>query len=103
MTSPAILVVTYMKLVDRKASKEAWKTVVTRRHVEELYSILSHGYSSCLLFTNIPYTTNGKFACIDTEWPTRPLPLAHVHRHLSKKMAKYWDYLVRTGGEGLPF
>lgn len=100
VTSPAVLVVSYMRLVDRNASREAWKTVVTRRHVEELYCILSHGYSSCLLFTNIPYTTNGKFACIDTEWPSRPLPLGHVHRHLSEEMAQYWDHLVRTGGKG---
>ncbi|MBA3236805.1 MAG: hypothetical protein H0T62_00445 [Parachlamydiaceae bacterium] len=103
VTSPSILVATYMKILDRTASRIAWKTVVTKRHVQELYCILSHGYSSCLLHTNIPYTTKGKFSCIDTEWPSRSLPYAHVHRFLSKKMANYWDYLVRTGGEGLPF
>jgi hypothetical protein len=102
VTSPSILVATYMKLVDKTTSREAWRTVVTKRHVQELYCILSHGYSSCLLHTNIPYTTNGKFTCIDTEWPSRPLPYRHVHRFLSEKMAKYWDHLVRTGGKGSP-
>lgn len=100
---PAVLVVSDMQLVDRETSRIAWKERVTKRHIEELYCILSHGFSSCCLPSNIPYTQCGKFACIDTEHPTRRLPYDHVGRYLSDQMAEYFDYLVRTGGRGVSF
>lgn len=103
MTTPAVLVVKDMQLVPKSASRAAWKSIPTHRHIQELYCILSHGYSSCSLPSNIPYTTFGKFACIDTEHPQRMLPYHHVARHLSEEMAEYWNYLLRTGGRGLPF
>ncbi len=102
-TTPAVLVVTDMRLVGRTASKEAWKTIPDKTIIQQLYCILSHGYSSCLLGSNIPYTKKGEFACIDTENPQRPLPLHHVSRHLSEEMADYWEYLVRTDGRGSPY
>lgn len=100
--SQAVLIVTHMNLVDKKETVKAWKNA-TKRQVEELYCIISHGYASCTLCSNIPLTQNGKFACIDTE-NLRPYPsYHHVNRHLSKEMSDYWDYLVKTGGKGLPF
>lgn len=101
--TPVILVVTDMKLVDKTDSKNAWKTATDRTLIEQLYCILSHGYSSCCLGSNIPYTVAGKFSCIDTENPQRILPLHHVGRHLSDEMSDYWEYLVRTGGRGSPY
>lgn len=103
MTSTTVLVVTDMQLVEKTNSRHAWKTLPTYRHIQELYCILSHGYSSCSLPSNIPYTIYGTFSCIDTEHPQRRLPYDHVGRHLSEKMADYWNYLVRTGGRGMPF
>lgn len=101
--NPAILVVTDMQLVGRTNSKAAWRTVATYEHIRELYCILSHGYSSCSIASNIPYTIHGKFACIDTEHPQRPLPYDHVPNHLSPEMGEYWNYLVRTGGKSMLF
>jgi hypothetical protein len=103
MQTPAALVVTDMELVGRIASRKAWKTRVTKRLIQELYCILSHGYSSCCLPSNIPFTRRGKFACIDTEHPQRPLPFQNVGRHLSPDMAEYFNSLVRSGGKGMPF
>jgi len=101
--TPAILVVTDMKIGSHQESMLAWKTVPTKRHIQELYCLLTHGYSSCLLPFNIPYTKDGKFACIDTEHPQRTMHFEHVPRHLSEEMGKYWRYLIRTGGSGMPF
>lgn len=101
--TPAVLVATDMQLVTKSESRAAWREIPTKEHIQELYCILSHGYSSCSLPSNIPYTIHKKFACIDTEHPQRELPFHHVPNHLSKEMGKYWDYLVKTGGKGMEY
>lgn len=97
------LIATNMNLVSRKESFEAWKTVPTKEHLRQLYCILSRGFSSCYLPGNIPYTRNGKFACIDTETPQRKLPYNNVKKYLSEEMALYWDQLVKSGGNTAGF
>lgn len=97
-TSPIVLLVTDMKILDREECLLAWAEA-TKEQIDELYCLLSHGYSSCLLPANIPKTRKGKFACIDTEVPHRKQPLHHVNRFLSEKMSGYWDELIRTGGQ----
>lgn len=92
---PYILVVTDMNIVDLEASKQAWKTIPTKEHLKELYTILSHGYSSCLLPFNIPFTHSGTFSCIDTEHPKRKLKYERVKEHLSPEMQRYWDKLIK--------
>ncbi|MGH2639961.1 MAG: hypothetical protein ACRDF4_11890, partial [Rhabdochlamydiaceae bacterium] len=64
-----ILITTDMELVSNRETKTAWKTNVNRELLQELYSILRHGYGSPTLSANIPYTKSGKFAFIDTEYP----------------------------------
>lgn len=101
---PVILVVTDMKLVSAEETENAWKTKVTKSHLEELYCILSHGYASCYLINNIPYTKQGKFACIDTEYPKRKvnsgmLKFGKVRECLSPEMQVYWNQLVIQGGK----
>ncbi|MGZ3633368.1 MAG: hypothetical protein ACXU9U_05095 [Parachlamydiaceae bacterium] len=97
-TYPAVLVVTHMQIESLENSKAAWKNKITHRHLQELYCILSHGFASCYLPQNIPYTKNGQFTCIDTEYPFRNHRLERIKSKLSEEMAEYWDYLVRTGG-----
>lgn len=94
----AVLLVTDMDLAEHELSREAWKTKITPEHLEELYTIISHGYASTYLATNIAYTNNGKFACIDTEFPQRKLNFDKVRHYLSEEMCVYWDELVKSGG-----
>lgn len=94
-----VLVVTDMNLAPYSEGKDAWKTRITPEHLDELYLIISHGYASTYLSVNIPYTADGKFACIDTEYPKRKLNLGKVRHYLSPEMAEYWDWLVRNGGK----
>jgi hypothetical protein len=96
--SAFILVVTDMNIVPTSETKYIWKNKITREQLKELYCIISHGYASSCLRKNIPYTKNGKFACIDTEYPQRTPLYEHVKKHLSNKMKLYWDRLVKTGG-----
>ena len=94
----AVLLVTDMELAPHEESRLAWKNKITPKHLEELYLIISHGYASTYLATNIAYTINGKFACIDTEFPQRKLHFEKVRHYLSSEMCEYWDELVRSGG-----
>lgn len=96
---PIILLVTDMELASQEESEEAWKSKVTKKHIDELYIILSHGFASCHLSWNIPLTKNGKFCCIDTEHPKRKPKYHKVKPYLSKEMGEYLDKLVKNGGK----
>jgi hypothetical protein len=98
LSQPVVLVVTDMDLVSLEETVEAWLNKITPRHLDELYCILSHGYSSCFLYNNIPYSKSGKFSCIDTEHPKRKLDFGKINKYLSNEMQIYWNELVRKGG-----
>lgn len=100
ISQPVILVVTHFDIFSFEESRVAWLTKATFEIVEELYAIISHGYSSSFLPSNIPYTKEGKFACIDTEYAERKtIKYAAVRKWLSEEMCAYWDNLVRKGGK----
>ena len=89
-----ILIATDMDIEDSVAIKNAWKTKITPRHLDELYAILSKGYGSIDVLSNIPYTKSGSFAFIDTENLKRDLSLRRIKKHLSKEMGRYWEKLI---------
>lgn len=91
----AILVVQDMELVSGEETKKAWKNT-TKQQIRELYVILSHGFGSCYLVGNIPYTRKGKFACVDTAYPYRQHNYGRIGKYFSSKMQKYWDKLVKS-------
>lgn len=92
---PVVLIVTDMDLTSESDTKYAWKHLIQKKHLDELFCILSHGFSSCYLATNIPYSKSGKFACIDTEHPKRKLSYNHVKAYLSPPMRAYWNELIK--------
>jgi hypothetical protein len=89
-----ILVAKDMDIEDINVSKIAWKTKVTPKHLDELYSVLSKGYGSVDLPTNIPYTKSGYFTFIDTENLKRQLNLRRMKKHFSKEMSRYWEKII---------
>ncbi|MBS0605162.1 MAG: hypothetical protein JSS60_09045 [Verrucomicrobia bacterium] len=96
---PVILMETDMELESPEESKRMWKTAVTRKHLDELYAILKHGYGGhgvVNLSSNVPYTKSGKFAFTDTEDPPAKLKLKRVKRYLSKGNRHYWDSLINN-------
>ena len=96
---PMIVVETDMELVSYEQSELMWKTGITTEHLDELYSIIKHGYgghSVLYLPSNIPFTKNNKFAFVDTEGPQSDgLKLKMIKKFLSKEMQKYWDTLIK--------
>lgn len=97
-TNPACLVATRMNIISHDGSRRAWKEKITHSHLRELYCILSHGFASTYVHQNIPYTKEGKFACLDTEIPYRHHKYSKINHFLSPEMRIYWDILVKTGG-----
>jgi len=100
----AVLIVTNMNIVSEEQTKWAWKNKITYRHLDELFLILSHGFSSTYLVGNIPYSSvankgRGSFCCLDTEYPERLLPLNKVSSYLSPKKRAYWEKLVKKAGK----
>lgn len=93
----AVLVETFIELASHNECKEAWEQA-TPDLLDELYCILSHGYASAYLLANIPYTKNGLFACIDTEYPKRKIKYGQARQFFSENMQIYWDKLVKKGG-----
>lgn len=92
-SEPVILVETYIEL--NPNSKEIWKTQVKKKHLDELYVVYQCGYGSVHVPGNVPYTTNRKFAFIDTENPKRNVNVKYVKRYLSKEMGEYWEHLIQ--------
>ena len=94
---PMILMETDVEPESKEVSGHMWKTIVTRKHLDELYSILKHGYGGhgvINLPCNVPFTQCGKFAFTDTEDPRADLKLRYVKKFLSKEMQRYWDSLI---------
>jgi hypothetical protein len=94
---PVLLLVTDMKLVPSASNYHAWKNLVTKEHLDELYLIISHSKGSSYRPDNIAYTEEGKFAFIDTEYEALQLgpDYKKIRKHLSSSMLRYWDSLVK--------
>lgn len=92
---PVVLVVTDMKAVSAPETEYAWKNRITKKHLDELCCILSYGYGSVFLTGNLPYTTSGKFACVDTEKPERNIDLRKVRHYFSEELKLYWDKISK--------
>lgn len=95
---PTILVVEDMQLVPKELNIAAWKNLVTPQILDELYTIISRANGSSYRPDNIPFSYLGKFAFIDTEYPYRNPDFKSIRPYLSSAMCKYWDELVKKGG-----
>jgi hypothetical protein len=94
----ALLLVTDMNLVPKKQNIDAWKSKITKKHLEELHTIISRAKGSSYRADNIAYTKQGQFAFIDTEYPSKGPDFNSIRHYLNPKMRDYWDQLVKNGG-----
>ncbi|MBS0627604.1 MAG: hypothetical protein JSS09_05275, partial [Verrucomicrobia bacterium] len=93
----AVLLVEDMGLVSKEETKKAWKNA-NKKQLKELHIILSHGFGSCYLSGNAPYTRKGKFAYVDTAYPYREYDsYERMKRYFSPEMQQYWDKIVKEG------
>jgi hypothetical protein len=95
-----VLVVEDMQILSSKLSRVVWANLTSLDVVDELFAILKHGYSSCHLPANMPFSqVYGKFACIDTEEPHLPTPYHNATKYLPPNMQRYWLKLVDSKGQ----
>lgn len=90
-----IVVAQEIEIANAEESKEAWKTTITPKHLDEFYRIFTHGYGSTFLYENVPYAWKGKFAFIDTEYPVRIMDGQRIKKYLSDEMSEYWEMLIQ--------
>lgn len=89
-----ILLAKDMNLVSKKDNLEAWKKNITKSHLKELYTIISHAKGSSYRASNISYTHTGHFAFIDTEYPFEGPDFEGIRPYLNSEMRAYWDKLI---------
>ncbi len=94
----AALLVTDMHLVSQKKNLSAWAHKITPNHLNELFKIIVRAKGSSYRPDNIALTKDGKFAFIDTEYPSAGPDFMSIRPFLSSKMRLYWDSLIRMGG-----
>ncbi len=94
-----ILVVEDMDIFSDDETRRLYKTIITRDHLEALYTMLT----TCLLsdstwLPNIPFSHDGRIAFIDTEFAgtTQSIwsRLGRMCKNLSSEMRDYWVTLV---------
>jgi hypothetical protein len=92
-----LVLVEDMQLVSKKDNLLAWKTQITKEHLDELYFLFSEAYATSFRADNIVYTKAGKFAFIDTEYWSKESKskYASIRKCLNPEMQAYWDILTR--------
>jgi hypothetical protein len=92
---PLVLIVKDMNIYNSAKSAEAWAKRASYQTARELFYIFNRGYGSAYLAGNLPYTHDGKFAFIDTEFDKRRIPMIHMQRYFSPKVRRCWQSMLR--------
>ncbi len=93
---PVVLVVENMHLVSKRQNYLAWKRKITKRHLRELYTIMTLAGGSSYRACNIWLTREGKFAFIDTEYPDKKPNYKSISPYLNRTMQKYWKRITKV-------
>ncbi len=95
---PALLLVTDMKLVPMEKNLYAWKHLVTKEMLKELYVVITESKGSSYRADNIAYSSHfNKFCFIDSEYPSHGPDYSRIGHYLNSEMKAYWYGLVKKG------
>ncbi len=92
-----ILVEEDMNLLSAKANAERWKSdLVSKPLLDGLYKILKLvGLKDCCKIDNIPFSTDGRVAFIDTQtYGETAIPYKVVGKALSDENKRYWKHII---------
>ncbi|MBS4169102.1 hypothetical protein [Parachlamydia sp. AcF125] len=96
---PVVLVVQKMDLVPFQQTLDVWKNHIQKKQLKELYTIVSKLSRVSIRPDNLPLTTSGQFAFVDTEYVRSSPSYGFIRPYLSQEMRSYWDQLVSKGGK----
>jgi hypothetical protein len=102
LDQPFVLLVRDMDLVSKEENESAWKSLITREHLNELYLIITRAGGSSYRPDNIWLTKRGKFAFIDTEYSTQNFDYKSISSYLSPEMRNYWVNLTQKQKKKVP-
>lgn len=94
---PFVLLVEDMQLVSEEENEQAWKTLMTKEHLNELYQIIKRARGTSYRKDNIWLSKNGTFAFIDTEYPYRNPNFEKLGYYLASAQREYWHKIVKKG------
>jgi hypothetical protein len=96
LDQPFVLLVDDMDLVSKRENEAAWKSMITREHLNELYLIITRAGGSSYRPDNIWLTKHDKFAFVDTEYPAQKFDYDSITSYLSPEMRNYWVNLAQS-------
>lgn len=93
-----ILVVEDMQILSHKENERAYKQKMTRRLLENLYTVLMEcQLTDCIYIGNMPFTKYGKIAFIDTELYFNGIPdFGRFKKYLSVPMQQHLEKLIQN-------
>ena len=91
-----VLIAQKMNIYPKKETITAWKTKVTPKCLQELFLLMRLGIASKHLSVNVPFTKEGKFSFIDTEYPLKYSCLTAITQCLSPKMQICWEKIIEN-------
>ncbi|NGX42789.1 MAG: hypothetical protein K940chlam7_01077 [Chlamydiae bacterium] len=92
-----VLVVEDMEILNKEKNYDMWKsTAITTEKLDALYIIVNElGLCDSIVAFNIPFSSDGKIAFIDTEYFHRwPIKFYRLDHYLSLEMRGYWKQLI---------
>jgi hypothetical protein len=97
-----ILVVEDMDIYKYRKNKEQYLKSMTKEMIDALYIIIAENLLiDSIYIDNIPFSTDGRIAFIDTEHfltKRESLKLHRLGKHFSPIMRQYWRKLLENGG-----
>jgi len=95
-----VLIAQDMNLLSFDANRMAYRSRITKEHLDALYIILTEaGLKDSIYISNIPFNKEGKICFVDTEhFHKWPIALQTLQGWFSPKMGAYWEELIRNGG-----
>jgi hypothetical protein len=93
----SILVEEDMNIFSDEENRALWKgNTVTPLLLLELHGLIKEaGLNDCLKPDNVPFSTDGRIAFIDTQsFGAKQIPYKKLARHLSEQNKVYWDEII---------
>lgn len=96
-----LLVCENMRIQDHETNEKLYKTKMTKKMANELYTVLQVcGLRDSVFVFNIPFCKDGKIAVIDTEYHHKwPLPYEKLNHAFSSEVRAYWERITHNGGK----
>lgn len=89
-----ILVAEYIPLLSKVPNLEAFKTQITKEHLNQICYVLNKCGGNSIRPDNIPFDKKGRCCFIDTEYPGADTRWSEFNKYLNPEMEAYWKSIT---------